>query len=259
MAQTETLEIQLLSGVTFPDWSVVTSDKVRASLNDTLGRLRMTTRWGDMTIGEETVRRAILNLYVESGHAPSIAALVERSGLSISELLRLLSSLEQRDLIVVSQSDQTIETAYPFTDRNTEHAVRIGEVTLKAMCAIDALGVGAMLERDTAILSKCRHCECDIQIQTGDNGRTIASISPENAIVWSGVQDIDGCAADTQCSVMAYFCSDNHLDLWRDGKGGKQNGHRLSIKQGLEAGAAIFIPFLAAGKASTDQSNKEAN
>ncbi len=54
------------------------------------------------------------------------------------------------------------------------------------------------------------------------------------------------------------MCAIDALDLWRDGKGGKQSGHRLSIKQGLEAGAAIFIPFLATGKVSTDQLNKEA-
>lgn len=249
MSQTEALEIQLLSGASFPDWSVVTSDEARASLNDTLGRLRMTTRWGDMTPGEETTRRAILDLYVELGHAPSIVALADRTGVSISELLNLLSCLENRDLIVVSKSDQTIETAYPFTDRNTEHRVRLGNVALKAMCAIDALGVGAMLKTDTVILSKCRYCECDIQIETRGNGRAIASVSPENAIVWSGVQDIDGCAADTHCSVMAYFCSDDHLSAWRNEQKGNSKGHRLSIEQGLEAGAAIFIPFLAVGTA----------
>jgi len=254
MTQTEPLKIQLLSGATFPDWSVVASDEARVSLNDTLGRLRMTTQWGNMTEYEETVRRAILEFYADTGRAPEIEALAETTGFSADDLPPLLSQLEDRDLIVLSDSEKTIDTAYPFTSRNTEHRVIIDDITLKAMCAIDALGVGAMLDRDTEIVSSCRHCGCEIHIETNCNGRAVGSVSPTEAIVWSGVQDIDGCAADTQCNVMAYFCSDDHLATWREEHDVGAQGHRLSIEQGLEAGSAIFIPFLATGKAVTEQS-----
>ncbi len=255
MSQSGILEIPLLSGASFPDWSVVTSNEARASLNDTLGRLRMTKRWSGMTPHEETVRRAILDIYVETGHAPTLNALAELTGLTPVELPDLLSSLAQRDLIVLSDADQSIEAAYPFTDRNIEHRVCIGDVSLNAMCAIDALGIGAMLKQDVLIQSRCRYCDCDIQIATKSTGHAIESTSPQTSVVWSGIQDIDGCAADTQCSVMAYFCSDDHLDLWRDEANREQNGHRLTIEQGLEAGAAIFIPFLATGKVVTEQQN----
>jgi len=247
MTHTEPLKIPLLSGATFPDWSVVISNEARASLNDTLGRLRMTTRWEGMSEQEETVRLAILRVFAKTGEAPTVESLTDATGLSLSDLPTLLAGLDDRDLIVLSGSGNTIDAAYPFTSRDTEHRVTVDGTTLKAMCAVDALGIGAMLNRDTSIRSKCRHCGCDIEIETNDNGHALASVSPETAIVWSGVQDIDGCAADTQCSVMAYFCSDDHLELWRSESGDKKDGHWLSIEQGLEAGSAIFIPFLASG------------
>ncbi len=43
--EAERLEISLLSGAVFPDWSVVTSDNARASLQDTLDVLGMTKQW----------------------------------------------------------------------------------------------------------------------------------------------------------------------------------------------------------------------
>lgn len=251
MPTTEAFEISLRSGAKFPDWTVVTSDNVRASLNDTLGRLRMTKRWAQMNPIEETLRRAILNLYVGLGRAPSFGDLSEELDISLSKLMDVLSCLEERDLIVVSKTDQIVEVSYPFTDRGTEHNVRIDEVTLGAMCAIDALGAGAMLNYDTEVLSKCRQCGTGIRIHTANNGRAIKSAAPESTIVWSGIQDIDGCAADTQCGVMAFFCSDGHLAAWREEGNGGAEGHRLSIEQGLEAGSAIFIPFLAADKVAT--------
>ena len=245
MEQSDVFEIPLPSGVTFPDWSVIKSDKARASLLDTLGKLRMAARWNGMTEREGRVHRAILMLYVETGQAPKPGAISERTAIQTSDIPDIILSLKQRDLIVVSHPDLKIETAYPFTKRNTEHQVILGTITLKAMCAIDALGAGAMLSQNTLIISKCRHCSCDINIETRNKGRVIASVSPKTAIVWSGVQNIDGCAADTQCSVMAYFCSDKHLKNWQDERSGEVRGHRLTIEQGLEAGAAIFIPFLA--------------
>ncbi len=50
------LKIPLLSGAVFPDWSVVTSDNVRASLNTIYGVLRVTRTWCDTRPDEDRVR-----------------------------------------------------------------------------------------------------------------------------------------------------------------------------------------------------------
>jgi len=245
------MEIPLPSGAVFPDWSMVTSERVRRSLNDTLGKLRMTTKWVGIGDEEETLRRTILRLYANGGRAPSSQALADETGFSPSEIFSLLRSLEKRDLIVLGETDGAIEGAYPFTDRKSGHRVHVNNVVLNAMCAIDALGVGAMLGVNTVIESNCRQCGRELNIQTKDRGRAIHMALPDGVIVWAGFQDIDGCAADTQCTLMAFFCSDDHLDLWRQGNAAGARGHRLSAAEGLEAGAAIFVPFLADGTAES--------
>lgn len=246
------IEIPLPSGAMFPDWSVVTSDRVRASLNDTLGKLRMTTKWVGVGIGteEETLRQIILRLYANVGRAPSYQAHAHITGFSPAVIFSLLRSLEKRVLIVLGETDGAIKGAYPFTDVKSGHRVYVNNVVLNAMCAVDALGVGAMLGANTVIESNCRQCGRELSIQTKDRGRAIHTALPDGVIVWSGFQDIDGCAADTQCTVMAFFCSEGHLAQWRRANAAGAQGHRLSAADGLEAGAAIFIPFLADGTAA---------
>ncbi len=239
------LEIPLLSGAVFPDWSVVTSKNVRASLNATLGVLRMAKKWPGMGADEERVRVAVLTHYAEAGNAPSHGRLAEITGFEPDQIVRPLQKLEIRDLVVLNKDGQEVIGAYPFTEANTGHRIRLGDKTLNAMCAIDALGAGGMVGVDAVIDSACRQCGRAIHVETRDKGRGIECMSPEGAIVWLGVQEIDGCAADTQCTVMAFFCSEDHLDAWRRENSAGAEGHRLSMDEGLQAGMAIFLPFLA--------------
>ena len=175
------LEIPLLSGATFPDWSVVTSENVRASLNATLGVLRMAKKWPGMGADEERVRVAVLTHYAEAGNAPSHGRLAEITGFEPDQIVRLLRKLEERDLVVLNKDNQDVIGAYPFTEGNTGHRIRLGGKTLNAMCAVDALGAGAMVSVDAVIDSTCRQCERAIHVETRDKGRGIQSVSPEGA------------------------------------------------------------------------------
>ncbi len=240
----ENFAIELPSGAFFPEWGVVFSNNVRASLRDTLGVLRMTRRWGGIGKEEDKLRQSILLHYAGTGRAPTRRDLAYGSPWNEEEVDAFLIQLSERDLVVLDPLDGRVVGAYPFTDSETEHRVLMGGVEVQAMCAIDALGVGAMLDIDIFISSKCRHCGCDIAIETNDRGKTIRYARPNKSIVWSGIREIDSCAADTQCQVMAYFCSDDHLEAWKIEQEEPQKGHRLSIEEGLQAGAAIFIPFL---------------
>jgi len=236
-------QFQRPSGKLFPDYSVVTSDKVMASLNDTLHHLRMAKRWHGINDQEDAFHQNILRFFLNHGQAPAIDDLIQASGLSKKDINNNLEQLCHRDLIVLNDNGQ-ITGAYPFTVKITEHMIRIDGVDNHAMCAIDALGAGAMANNDSHIQSCCRHCGCAIIIETDDNGSQIKSASPATSIVWSGVQDIDGCAATSQCTVMALFCSDEHLSLWQGKTMPKPMGHRLTMSEGLQAGRAIFQPFL---------------
>ncbi len=45
--------------------------------------------------------------------------------------------------------------------------------------------------------------------------------------------------------MLAFFCSDAHLDSWRQENHPDIDGYRLSMDEGLQAGMAIFAPMLA--------------
>ena len=232
-------------GVTFPDWAAVSSPQAREALLAILEAIGIESMWRDYTPAEDDVRTALLRLYAEQGGAPAIADLARHAGVCESVIRSLLASLKARDLVVLDPDGERIVAAYPWTDRATEHRVDLGERTLHALCAIDALGAGDMYRRDVEIYSRCRSCAAPVTIVTRDRGRAVADVQPESAVVWSGVRHTDGCAADSMCTVIAFFCDGAHLEAWRAEHYRETPGFRLSIDEALQAGRAIFGPGLA--------------
>lgn len=244
------LEIAIRPGVIFPDWSAVTSETVREALGATFEVFGVEKRWSGLDAAQDRIRRAILEAYARTGHAPSIAQLAVATGFTPSHTRDVLLKLKDRDMVVLDPEGKAILGSYPFTERDSGHRVRLGDHVLNAMCAIDALGVGAMYGTDVTIESACGHCGTAIEIATRDAGRALGGFTPRNAIVWLGIEYANGCAATSLCTVMAYFCSDDHLASWRAAERPDGNGFLLSMDEGLQAGKAIFTPLLA--PAATD-------
>jgi len=258
-ASAETLPSYVVRpGVTFPDWSVVSSPVVKEALLAMVGSDHVLNRWSGCEPATDRVRVALLQLYAEHGRTPTPGALAKRAALSEAAIQTLLEKLRRRDLVVLNGND--IVGAYPFTDRDTGHRVTLGRRTLYAMCAVDALGIGAMTDRDIAVASRCRRCDAPVRITTQDRGRALADVSPTTAVVWLSVRYEGGCAADSLCMSTSFFCSDDHLAAWRQEHPADTPGFRLSMEEALEAGRAIFGPSLAgvATIAGHDNDAKEA-
>ena len=235
------LDFEIVPGVTFPNWAVVSPGTVSEALRAFLDAFGAEDKWSGLDGDEDRVRRAILSEYAATGQAPTSARLADVTGIGRGGLRRLLEKLEGRDFLVLD--GETIAGAYPFTGRVTGHRVHLGGIICNAMCAIDALGAGAMVGEVTTVHSSCRSCGRPVVIETRERGTEIASSSPGSAVVWSGIQATNGCSADTMCTVMAFFCSDACLDEWRADK----PGYRLSMEEGLQLGMAIFMPLLRSG------------
>ena len=232
-------------GVIFPDWAAVTSPQARDALLAILEAIGAERTWRDYTAAEHGVRTALLCLYAEQGAAPAIGDLARRAGVSESAIRSHLAGLKARDLVVLDADGARIVGAYPWTDRETEHRVSLGERSLNALCAIDALGAGDMYRSDVELHSRCRACGALIFIATSDRGRAVADVQPGSAVVWSGIRHPDGCAAGSICTIIAFFCGDAHLAAWRGEHHPDAPGFRLSIEEALQAGRAIFSPSLA--------------
>lgn len=228
-------------GVTFPDWSVVTSPAVEEALLAMVGSVF--NRWSGYDSATDRVRVALLQLYFGEGRAPTIVALAERAGLSEAAIRPLVEELRRRDLVVLD--GERINGAYPFTDRDTGHRVIVNGRLLNAMCAVDALGIGDMTGHDTAIASRCRYCGGSIRITTRDKGQTLERVEPATAVMWQSIRYEGACAASSLCATTAFFCSDDHLSAWRRKRSADEPGFRLTIEEGLEASRALFRPSLA--------------
>ncbi|MCH7941925.1 MAG: hypothetical protein IIB67_01685 [Proteobacteria bacterium] len=166
------LEITLPSGATYPDWSCVTSPAARAALDAVFKIGQDERRWAGLDGDGERVRRAVLEAYRKSGHAPSIADLGDATGLDSDSLCRVLADLAHRDIVVAGVDDGMIAGAYPFVERSRGHRLRIAGVEINAMCAIDALGAGAMCGEDAVIDSACAHCGATIPSHSPTGKRT---------------------------------------------------------------------------------------
>jgi hypothetical protein len=153
-----------------------------------------------------------------------------------------LVRLRELDLILLDSSRWAILGAYPFTEADTGHSVTFDESgkTLATMCAIDALGAGAMCRQDVTIRSACRSCGSPVITRTGDQGMVLKEVTPAESVVWVGLKQSRGCAADSLCTALLFFCSDEHLKRWR-AAGGAGDGHRLSAEEAFQVGKALFI------------------
>ncbi|KUM25588.1 pyridine nucleotide-disulfide oxidoreductase [Mesorhizobium loti] len=230
-------------GVIFPDWSVVASPVVKDALLAMIGSNHVLNRWSGYDPATDRVRVALLQHYVDHGRAPTSEVLGKRVGLGATAIWPPLEELRRRDLVVLDSG--RIVGAYPFTNRDTGHRITLDRHVLNAMCAVDALGIGAMTSRNIAIVSHCRHCDAPIRVSTQDQGRALADITPATAVVWLSVRYEGGCAANSLCAMTAFFCSDKHLSAWRHEHSADGPGFRLSIEEALEAGRALFAPSLA--------------
>lgn len=237
----------LRPGVPMPDWSLVTEPTAREALAASMAVAGRTEKWSGLDAAEDRVWQAVLRGFARSGAAPGAARLAAETGVDEPAVAEVLRALRRRDLVVLDEGGTVVTAAYPFSARETGHRVRLdGLAAVHALCAIDALGMGAMLACDTAIESSCPECGAPIRVATRDKGRVLASATPGAAVVWAGIRYAGGCGATSGCTVKVFFCSDEHLAAWRQRVDPGGIGFRLSVEAALQVGKGLFVPMLAA-------------
>jgi alkylmercury lyase-like protein len=164
-----------------------------AQLRDALEPGAALTAWRASALpvnaAQRAVHQAILRTFAVTGRPP------ERSDSDAD----VLTQLHDLDAIRLAP-DGAIAVAYPFSATPTRHQVRIGDRTgVYAMCAIDALGIRAMLGEDTRIDS------VDATI-----GRPISVVMSRSGTRW------DPAGAVVFVSAEAARCCCDHIDFFAD-------------------------------------------
>jgi hypothetical protein len=227
-----------------PDWSKVTLLKARDVLQRRLAAHPAgVARWKGLDAGEDKALVAILGHFIRHGRPPSREASADSTGQSPDEVQNALESLRLRDLVVLDQFDASIRAAYPFAAYSTDHRITLRGQAVESLCAIDALGAGAMCGTESSIESKCAHCGVPIHISTSRGGTELKVVEPVGTVVWYSLA-FDGCVAQSCCPSTLFFCSDDHLTAWRAGNGARTTGDRLDTYEALEIGIALFEPLL---------------
>jgi len=74
--------------------------------------------------------------------------IAETANLSMAQFGVILADLQSHDLLVMDNSASAIIYAYPFAGQPTDHRVEPSGRELYAVCAIDALGVAGMFQKN---------------------------------------------------------------------------------------------------------------
>jgi hypothetical protein len=117
-------------------------------------------------------RVAIYSHLIATGRAPTVVETAEQLGRDAAEVEREYIELAESRVITFAPSTRSIWMAHPFSATPTPYRVESGGITYWANCAWDALGIAAMLGRDTHCTCRCPDCaeSIDLSVSGGAVG-----------------------------------------------------------------------------------------
>jgi Alkylmercury lyase len=187
------------------------------------------------------VHQAILRAFVRTGQAPDHTDLQGIAGAAGVELDPALAELDHADLVVLDRRGEML-AAYPFSATPTPHCLTLGSgVSVHAMCAIDALGVSAMLGQPVTVTSAQPNTGQQVTVQVdGDQ----ATWEPPTAVVLIAATG-DCCAPSAQrtCGYINFFTTDTAALAW-SGDHPELSWALLDQPQALANAIAEFGPLL---------------
>lgn len=223
-------------------------------LPDAVGRAGL-GRLAPVEGGLRAVHQRVLRAFAETGKPPSTAELDEAAASFGTDGRTVLALLHAADFLRLD-SGGAISAAYPFSAAPTPHVVRIQDgPTVFSMCAIDALGIAAMLGTAVTISSAEPGTGQPITVIVPANGGR-AVWEPAGTVVFTGQQDsrrawgepdaaVPSVAADVCCGFINFFTSGTSAAAWAEDHA-EVTGTVLNQAEALELGQRIFGPLLTA-------------
>lgn len=156
-----------------------------------------------MSPDDQRVYRLILRWLVRHGTAPSSSAVTAAAGVKEHEVGSALRRLSSAELVALDASG-AVAGVFPLSARPTRHRVILEDGhELHAMCAVDALGVSAMVDQPATILSSDPSSGRRISVKVSD-GRAHAEPANTVVLLCSGGGDT---LASACCSVIDFYAS----------------------------------------------------
>ncbi|MGW6358891.1 alkylmercury lyase family protein [Streptomyces sp. NPDC055092] len=185
-------------------------DCCEADLFDPIGRAGRGRR-APAERGLRAAQQAVLRHFAATGRAPEeslLAPVVAAAGRNAGDVL---AELAREDFLTLDEDGQ-IRAAYPFSAVPTTHRVAIeGGAKVWSMCAIDALGIPAMLDADAVITSGDPVTGEKITV-TSRASHTVWE--PASAVVFVGRRSRSGPAAAVCCDALNFFTDTGTARSW---------------------------------------------
>jgi hypothetical protein len=200
--------------------------------------------------GLRAVQQQVLRSFAATGRPPpgsALAGIAARYGTTAEAVL---AKLHAADFVQLGPGGD-IHAAYPFSAVPTSHVVRITDgPRVHAMCAIDALGMAAMLGADVRIISTDPCTGEPVTITVQADGET-AAWQPPTAVVFSGQRTSCGSlgahpgtpatapAAKVSCGYRNFFAAPASAAAWASVHP-EVTGQALDQTAALRLGVSIF-------------------
>jgi hypothetical protein len=198
-------------------------------------------RTARLSAPERHLYQWIIRQFAETGR-PSRTLVAEKAASLSLDPGQAFASLGRDDLVHVDEQGE-IAVAYPFSGRPTAHRVLVDGHELAAMCAIDALGISAMLNRIVQIKSTDPINGDEINVRVDPIGQ--AACQPQGAVVLAGSRR-GGAAFEGCCQVLNFFSpratAEQYLLVNSDVR-----GFPITVAEAAEAGRTIFEDVLSVG------------
>ncbi|MQA04523.1 MAG: hypothetical protein GEV07_18010 [Streptosporangiales bacterium] len=154
----------------------------------------------------------VLRTFAATGRAPSRADLRRVAADRGCDPAMVLTELAERDVVAVDARGE-LRAAYPFSPTPT--AIQVtwdGGPTVYAMCAVDALGMSAMLDRPVTITATEPDTGNAVTVHV-DGDR--ADWTPASAVVFAGATDDSCCpSVDRTCGAINFFTTSEAAGDW---------------------------------------------
>jgi hypothetical protein len=191
--------------------------------------------------GQRAVHQAVLRAFAGTGHAPDPAVLEAVAAPLGVSAGAVLAALAAGDFLTLDEDGQ-VAAAYPFSARPTGIEVTLPSgVTVASMCAIDALGITAMLGSDTVIDSTDPVSGEPVRVTFADG---TAQWHPEGAVVFYGARAGGGPSAAVCCGYLRFFATRENAGTFA-ARHPEAPGRILGQQEARTLGEEIFGPLLA--------------
>lgn len=197
-----------------------------------------------LTAAARRLHLAVLTTFAETGRAPTRTELVRIADSQDIVATTALSELAERDVVAFDEHGE-IRAAYPFSPTPTTIRVSWDDAhSVHAMCAVDALGMSAMLDQPVTIVAAEPATNATITVHVN---RDEARWTPESAVVFAGTVNNRCCpSVDSTCGHINFFTSTEAATAWLADHP-EVTGVVLNQTDSLACGVSEFGPLMRPG------------